>query len=278
MLVFVPLTASQLTRWAEGGSLEPGLAFAVTSSLRRAFGFTAADDEDGEHTALHIAGLAGLLYLRTRLVAVVEASGELVAGSEFGEVRVGPLPWSAVTALFGDDAPDAAAVLRERLTGRSLVTAWDEDAVADFLAEHELLWHGPGEWSALVGPLADDCAGDQALRSADEEPDSPTGFVSTFVRASLDLRATEDGGLKRAWESPTPSFLFLIGDVQVGADIQTDDRLPLNPGEISRPVALRFWAPVARELATPGRTFILIYGDREIGAGTIGQPAEPRLR
>lgn len=192
MLVFVPVTASQLTRWAEGGSFEPRLAFAVTSSLRRAFGFTAADDEDGEHTALHIAGLAGLLYGRTRLVAVVEASGQSVAGSEFGEVEVGTLPWSAVTALFGDDAPDAAAALRERLTDRSLATAWDEDEVAGFLAEHELLWHGPGEWSTLVGPLADDGAGVEALMSPDEEPDSLTGFVSTSVSASLDSRTTDD--------------------------------------------------------------------------------------
>ncbi len=65
--------------------------------------------------------------------------------------------------------------------------------------------------------------------------------------------------------------------MQVGAYVETGDRLPLNPGETGRPVVLRFRAPVARELATPGRTFTIIYGDREIGVGTIGQPVEPRI-
>lgn len=63
---------------------------------------------------------------------------------------MGALPWSAVTALFSDDAPDAAEALHVRVSGRSLATAWDEAEVSDFLAEHELLWHGPREWSALV--------------------------------------------------------------------------------------------------------------------------------
>lgn len=149
MLVFIPLTPAQLTWWAEGGSLVPKVAFAVTNSLRKAFGFAAADDEDAEHTVLHIARLAGLLYGGTRLVAVAEASARPEPASEFGEVTVGALPWSVVTALFSDDATDAAAAMRERLAGRSLATAWDEEEVADFLAGHGLLWHGPGEWRTL---------------------------------------------------------------------------------------------------------------------------------
>lgn len=277
MLVFVPVTASELAAWAEAGRHRPAAAYAVTPSLCAAFGFAAADDEDAEHTVLHIAGLAGLLSGGIRLVAVAEASGRPVPASEFGEVGVGELPWSAVTALFGDDAPDAAAVLRGRLAGRSVAASWDDEEVAEFLAEHELLWHGPGEWSGLARPVGDG-TGDRAPTDADQESDPVSGFVSTFVTASLDLRATGDGGLKRAWESPTPSFLFLIGDVQLGAYIQTDDGLPLNPGQTDRSVVLLFWAPVARELATPGRRFTLVYGHREneIGEGTIGQPAAPR--
>ncbi|MFT3861208.1 DUF6912 family protein [Micropruina sp.] len=276
MLVFVPLTASRLTGWAVGGPIVPRQAFAVTSSLRQAFGFTADDEEDAEHTVLHIAGLAGLLYGRKRLVAVVEASARPVPGSEFGEVTVGELPWTAVTALFSDDAADAAAVLRKRLSGRSLATAWDEQEVADFLTEHELLWHGPGEWSTLVGPLDGDDAGAPVALDHERASDSATGFESTWVTASLDVRSTADGGLKRTWfETPAQSFLFLIGDVELGAYIYTDDQVPLNPGDSGRAVALQFWAPAARELATPGRPFTLIYGDREIGRGTIGGPTEP---
>lgn len=271
MMLFVAVPVGGLTRWAQGGSFQPGLAYAVTPSMSAAFGFGPSDTEDAEHTALHIAGLTGLLYFGTRLVAVVEASGQPVPGSEFGEVQVGTLPWSAVTALFSDDVSDATAALHERLMGRSLPTVWEEDEVADFLAEHELLWHGPGEWCALAEPCANSGADDEVARDSDEE--SFSRYVSTFVSASLDLRATSDGGLKRTWESPTPSFFFLIGDVQLGAYIQTDDRLPLNPGEAGRRVVLVFWAPVARELATPGRQFTLVYGTRQIGAGTIGQPA-----
>ena len=149
MLVFVPLTATELAGWARLGSHQPGSAYGVTASLRRAFGFGPADDEDAEHTALHIAGLHGLLQGGSRLVAVAEASGRPVEGSEFGAVTVGELPWASVTALFSDDVPDAAAALRERLAGTELASAWDNDEVSDFLAEHELLWHGPGEWSSL---------------------------------------------------------------------------------------------------------------------------------
>lgn len=277
MLVFVPLTTAELAAWAESGAAAPRQAFAVTSSLRQAFGFTADDEEDAEHTALHIAGLAGLLQGGQRLVAVVEASARAVPGSEFGEVTVGELPWSAVTALFSDDAPDVSAALRVRLIGRSLATAWDEQEVAEFLAEHELLWHGPGEWSTLAGPLDVDGAGVPVAIDENRRSDSETGLESTWVTASLDLRSTADGGLKRTWfETPTPSFLFLIGDVQLGAYIYTDDKVPLNPGDSNRAVALVFWAPVARDLATQGRPFTLIYGDREIGRGTIGAPTEPR--
>lgn len=157
MLVFVPLTAKELAGWAGSGRFVPTPAFAVTASLRQAFGFTPDDDEDAGHTALHIAGLAGLLQHRTRLVVVAETSARAVSAhefgefGEFGEVDVGELPWGAVTALFGDEASVASDELRRRLQGLSLATAWDEPDVADFLAEHELSWHGPEEWPVLAG-------------------------------------------------------------------------------------------------------------------------------
>ena len=42
MLVFVPLTATELAGWAGSGRFVPTPAFAVTASLRQAFGFTPA--------------------------------------------------------------------------------------------------------------------------------------------------------------------------------------------------------------------------------------------
>lgn len=150
MLVFVPLSAAELADWADSGARAAGIGHAVTPALRDAFGFAATDDEDAEHTALHVAGLAGLLAHGVRLVAVAEASGRPVPDSDFGEVLLGELPWAAVTALFSDDAPEQAAGLAGAVGAADLTGAWDDTRVADFLAEHELLWHGPGEWAALV--------------------------------------------------------------------------------------------------------------------------------
>ncbi len=150
MLVFVPLTAAELTAWAESGRHRPPSGYAVTPSLRSSFGFDPADDEDAEHTVLHIAGLASLLRGGRRLVAVVETSGRPVAGAEFGEVSVGVLGFDAMTALFADESPASAAALAALVGGRTLDVAWDDPAVAEFLADNELLWHGPTEWKSLV--------------------------------------------------------------------------------------------------------------------------------
>ncbi|MFT4217396.1 MAG: hypothetical protein QM619_09475 [Micropruina sp.] len=150
MLVFVPLTTAELATWAESGRHRPAAAYAVTPSLRAAFGFSLADDEDAEHTALHIAGLDALLRGGRRLVAVAEAAATPVSGAEFGEVAVGVLGFDAVTALFADESPVSAEALADRVGGRALDTAWDDPAVAEFLADNELLWHGPTEWQSLV--------------------------------------------------------------------------------------------------------------------------------
>ena len=150
MMVFVPLTPAELKSWAESGSFTPSLAFAVTAAMRAAFGFATGDDEDAEHTALHIAALASLVSADRRLVAVAEASAEPVPSSEFGVVRVGSVVWPAVTALFGESADDEAGTMKRMIADRSVEDAWDDPAVAELLAEHELLWHGQGEWSVLT--------------------------------------------------------------------------------------------------------------------------------
>lgn len=150
MLVFVPLTGDELAGWAQTGDRRAALGYAVTPSMSASFGFGPADAEDAEHTALHVAGLAGLLQTGRRLVAVAEAPARPVAGSEFGLVRLGSLRWSSATALFADDDPGIADALRAHLGPAALETAWDDPQVADFLGENELLWHGPCEWPALV--------------------------------------------------------------------------------------------------------------------------------
>lgn len=150
MLVFVPLAAAELQGWAGNGQFAPSEAFAVTPSLQRAFGFSAADDEDAEHTALHVAGLAALLRTGRRLVAVAESPARAVTGSEFGEVEVAALPWTSVNALFADDPAGAAAATGIDSAGSALADAWDDPGVADLLASHELLWHGPSEWAVLA--------------------------------------------------------------------------------------------------------------------------------
>ena len=150
MLVFVPLTPPTLASWAQGGEFHPAAAFAVTAGLRQAFGFGPADDEDAEHTALHVAGLTALRSGGRRLVVVADVAATPVVGGDFGEVTLGSLPWSAATAIFDESDPAAADLLRPLLAGTELAAAWDAPAVADFLAEHALLWHGPGEWATLV--------------------------------------------------------------------------------------------------------------------------------
>lgn len=150
MMIFVPLSVDELRSWAEAGRFQPASAYAVTPSMSAAFGFGPADTEDAEHTVLHIAGLAALLRGGRRLVAVAEGAGSPVSGAEFGDVRVGELPYTAVTALFGDPETPGVRALGERVAGSTLGTAWDDPAVAELLADNELSWHGPTEWRALL--------------------------------------------------------------------------------------------------------------------------------
>lgn len=149
MLVFVPVTPEALARWRAEGDHAPATAHAVTDGLRAAFGFTAADEEEAEHTALHVAGLAGLLRDAVRLVAVAEVAARPVPGDEWGRVQVPVVPWAALSAVFTESEPAAAAALAERSPGLDLAAAWDDPQVAEFLAAHQLLWHAPSE-AALI--------------------------------------------------------------------------------------------------------------------------------
>lgn len=152
-LCFVPLAAADLARWASRGALEGSIpAFSVTPAMLEAFGLTSAVDEDAEYTALCVASVACLVADQPRLVAVIESDARPAeADLEFGAVRVEDPPWSRVTALFADE-PDGAVVDRARsaVRGRPLSQAWDDPLTDVLLAEADLLWHGPGEWSTLV--------------------------------------------------------------------------------------------------------------------------------
>jgi hypothetical protein len=149
MLVFVPLARETLRTWAGQGRL-PGAVtgHAVTPRMAAAFGFGSTLDEDAEHTALHIAGLAGLLANGERLVAVVEAPAQALEGdlAEFGAVSLREPGWPAVTALFVDDPEQPMPAV----AASSLAAAWDVDDVVEGLSDRELLWHAPTEWGTLV--------------------------------------------------------------------------------------------------------------------------------
>lgn len=152
-LCFVPLAAPDLARWANRGVLAGSIpAFSVTPAMLEAFGLTSAVDEDAEYTALCVASVACLVADQPRLVAVVEADPRPAAADlEFGAVRVVDPRWSWVTALFADEpGVDVIDRVRSAVRGRTLSQAWDDPQTDALLAQADLLWHGPGEWSALV--------------------------------------------------------------------------------------------------------------------------------
>lgn len=126
-------------------------AHAVTPSFRATFGFDGADDEESERTAMYMAGLAGLLKNRRRLVAVAETSATDQAG-ELGEVLIEELRFNRVTALFADDPANAKDVsdAQSALAGMGLSPAWDAPEHEHLLQIIDLLWHGPEEWHTLV--------------------------------------------------------------------------------------------------------------------------------
>jgi len=153
VLIFVPTSAGDLAAWARSGLRAPVDAVAPTPGFLAAFGLASPEDSDAEHTALHVAALVALLDTGVRLVAVAESVAVDDSDDDLGRVRVGSLPWASVTALFADepDAADSVARATSALAGVGLDEAWEHPAAVELHEATDLLWHGPGEWAALVG-------------------------------------------------------------------------------------------------------------------------------
>ncbi len=149
--MFCPLSDEELRSLAAGEALRELDAHAVTPGFRNTFGFGDADDEEAERTAMYVAGLAGLLANRRRLVAVAETNATDRAG-DLGEVLIDELRFNRVTALFADDPANTQVVsdAGATLTGMGLSQAWDAPEHEHLLQIIDMLWHGPEEWPALV--------------------------------------------------------------------------------------------------------------------------------
>lgn len=149
-LVFIPVSGAQLREWASTGRLPAAVhAHAVTSGLEAAFAPT--DEEEAERIALLVASVAALGRAGQRLVAVAEAAvlTRPDGDEDFGEVTAGPLPYSAVTSLFADEAGLDVSAASAAAAG-PLAVAWEQPDVRSLLADADLLWYGPGEWPRLV--------------------------------------------------------------------------------------------------------------------------------
>lgn len=147
-LVFLPLSGSELRRWA-GDRVLPGhrTGYAVTPAMTEAFGVS--DPEDAEYTALSVASVAGLLAHGERVVAVL-GTGWRPTDDEFGAVEVADPSYRLVTALFGEDIdPGQARAAAIAVEGMTLDQAWESAVVQALLTERDLLWYGPAEWEQL---------------------------------------------------------------------------------------------------------------------------------
>lgn len=164
-LVFVPVTGAQLAA-GEAGSA-PRRGFAPTQRMLDTFGHTPAEDEEAEHTACVVASLDAALRFGRRLVLAVRADAEPDLGpdADFGLVEVAAFGPDQIESVFADDAAgDAAwaafAAAERDTTGdleqTPLDAAWADQAVQDLLADHDLMWFGPGESDALVRGTGED--------------------------------------------------------------------------------------------------------------------------
>ena len=152
-VVLVPVSGKQLSGLRAAPLAGPLTGFAVTAALRDTFGLALADDEEADRTALLLAGLTSLMAYGKRLAVVVEAPA-VDDGDPFGEVSVPSVSWQGVSAIFAD-APDAASAVSatvHAVAGLDLDAAWDTEAAHALMTEHDLLWYGPEEADALVGP------------------------------------------------------------------------------------------------------------------------------
>ncbi len=152
MLVFVPLSAAELSEWATTGVRDLA-GFAATSSFLEAFDLPASDIEDADLTLLEVAGVAGVMQHGVRIVAVCATDAVGAEPAEFGAVTAVGVRWRHVESLFADDSRGAAlaASARDALGATTLDTAWEADVISAMLRNTELLWHGATEWEALAG-------------------------------------------------------------------------------------------------------------------------------
>jgi hypothetical protein len=149
-LLFVPVSADQLRTWAGVGVLPAGaVGYAVTPGLCAAF--EVSDDEEAEQIAMVVASIASLATYGRRLVVVAAGVGVPKGDADFGEVQLPQLRYQDVASIFADEpGQELVAVAAKAAAGQPLSTAWDQPEVTALLANTDLLWHGAGEWAALV--------------------------------------------------------------------------------------------------------------------------------
>lgn len=152
--VFVPVGTEQLRRLADdpvsGTGLTPEHAYAATEELQREFGYGPDEQEDADYAAQALAGVQALLSGQPRLVLAAECEASDLAPAEpadHGAVRLDQLSWTQVRAIFVEDpgAADEATRLADELSGQALDSAWADERVRQFVADHELLWFATQE-------------------------------------------------------------------------------------------------------------------------------------
>lgn len=150
-LLYVPLTPDRLAAWQAEGALDGAPVHVAAPSYLVAFELDDPESEDTEFQLLGVASLASLLLGPRRLVAVVEGVAAATS-DDFGRTSAARLPWSAVTAVFGDDADGRAAaeVLHGQLAESDLDAAWGRPDVVELLEGHHLGWFGPTEIGLLL--------------------------------------------------------------------------------------------------------------------------------
>lgn len=158
-MIYLPVSVAELARFRDDGTTSPARAFGATGTLREAFGYTDSMAEDAEHAAQLFASLCCLVRGQQRLVVAAEVDLRTMPPGEepdFGDVVIAKVAWSDVRAIFADEPearPRLAAYAAEH-AGQSLEQAWEDEATAALLGEHDLLWYAPSEYRALVERLS----------------------------------------------------------------------------------------------------------------------------
>jgi hypothetical protein len=171
MTVFVPLTRAAAIALRQVGQTTDHLcAYTATAQMLAAHEYTPAADEEANYAAQTYARVAGLAQqsLDGRqaengwpLVVAANVTADTALpvrrDADYGAVEIIGLAWDDVSAVFAED-PSAAAVVRAALEalGQAVnasdapaVSSLDDSlslpAVQHLLADHEQLWHHPGE-------------------------------------------------------------------------------------------------------------------------------------